>query len=347
MNIAESKKILEIEGIDQPLLIDHDRMKFLWSLSLEEKEQYIESSILQFWEKMNGKVYQAHSHGLDSIILEEYLRQFSVKYTVPAIPKFYINTTNEFPSILEAARADENTTVLTSEHTFKNVVEKHGFPMISKRWARAINTLRHPSEKNKNIRNLFLTGYNRNGQYSKRWILPKIWKHLIDAPFDISDKCCNYLKHGGLEKYANKCGLCPYVGTLADDSQTRKDNYQKHGCNILQGKQPKSRPLSILKTNERLTVVNKYNLKINSIYQDVVINGEIIKGEHNTGCADCDFGLYFELRDPQDRYYRQWKRNPRFYLYGMDGIKNNGVTRREALRYVGFIPPDERQKTIW
>lgn len=41
---------------------------------------------------------------------------------------------------------------------------------------------------------LYLSGYTSKTELCKTWCIPKKWRCLIDAPFDVSEKCCSYLK---------------------------------------------------------------------------------------------------------------------------------------------------------
>jgi hypothetical protein len=68
----------------------------------------------------------------------------------------------------------------------RQIIEKYGFPLISKEQSQYIRQAKHTnSEKLRNIR--LFGSINGIGKIAERW------KFLIDAPFDVSEQCCNFL----------------------------------------------------------------------------------------------------------------------------------------------------------
>ena len=45
--------------------------------------------------------------------------------------------------------------------------------------------------------------------------------YLIDEKFDVTNKCCEILKHKPIEKYQKENNVYPIIGTMAENSQTR------------------------------------------------------------------------------------------------------------------------------
>ena len=66
----------------------------------------------------------------------------------------------------------------------------------------------------------------------------KIYK--VDAPFDVSDVCCNYLKKEPAHRYSKETGKKAILGIMAEESEMRKDQWMKHGCNAFDLKHPQS-----------------------------------------------------------------------------------------------------------
>ena len=176
-------------------------------------------------------------------------------------------------------------------------------------------------DNNKNVRNLYLTGYNRKGVYCPSYKLAKKWKFLINETFDITEKCCDVLKLNPLHNYMKINKTFAITGTMADNSQQRKGNYLKYGCNIFNGIKSKSRPLSIWTDEDIWDYIKTFNVPYCDIYD---------KGEHNTGCAYCGFGIHLEK---ENRFERLKMREPKRYKQMMN-LKNNGITYFEAIQIV-------------
>ena len=101
---------------------------------------------------------------------------------------------------------------------FTQVIEKYGYPVISKETAQKIREVR--TTKSEKLKNKRLYGDEwGNGKLSEKW------KFLINAPFKISERCCHVMKKGPIKKYAKETGRGAIVGTMAADSRLRKTAY--------------------------------------------------------------------------------------------------------------------------
>ena len=85
--------------------------------------------------------------------------------------------------------------------SFKQVVSKYGYPVISKKVSRSLHDLQNPTSKNVNIRNLYLTGITSTGRKCKSRKLAKKYYPLINADFRIHNRCCDKMKKEPLHKY--------------------------------------------------------------------------------------------------------------------------------------------------
>lgn len=293
---------------------------------LWKKVQHSQMRIKEFYEHVDGKVYISFSGGVDSVVLLHLVRSL-----YPDTVAVFSNTTNEFPEILSFVKKVPNVTWVYPKMTFTEVIKKYGFPLVSKKVARSIHDLRNPTDKNHNVRNLYLTGMNRKGAFVPSFKLAKKWLKLINAPFDITSKCCDVLKKEPFDRFERETNLCAFIGTMADDSNTRLQSYLKHGCNVHSDSRPMSRPLSIWTKQDIWDYILVNNLVYSSIYDDKTLSdGTIVKGEHNTGCQYCAFGAHLE----KDRFIRLSLRRPKQYLAMMKQT-NKGVAFSEALKFVG------------
>lgn len=305
---------------------------------LWKKVEHAKMRIKEFLDYTNGNAFCSFSGGLDSTVLKHICESID-----PTIKSVFSNTTNEDPELIKFVRSCENVITIYPKMTFKQVVEKYGFPLVSKKVSRSVKELRNPHKDNPNIRNLYMTGLNRKNQYSQTWKLAKKWYFLTDkneVKFDITSVCCDILKKEPLERYVRETKTYPIQGTTADESQDRELNYIKYGCNILDSKKIKSRPLSIFTKQDIWDYIKIYNLDYCSLYDDAVLeDGTIIKGEDRTGCVACGMGCHLEK---ELRFEKLRLRNPKHYRNIMN-YTNNGVSFRTALDTVLNI--DEKYKS--
>lgn len=154
----------------------------LQKLPLERKIGISQARIAEWYNYWQGEVYIAFSGGKDSTVLLDLVRKL-----YPDVPAVFSNTGLEFPEIVEFVKTVENIEIIRPKIPFNKVIEKYGYPIISKEQSGYIYEYRNSkSQKHKDLR---LYG-NKNGSFK----ISKKWRYLIDAPFKISDKCCNVLK---------------------------------------------------------------------------------------------------------------------------------------------------------
>ncbi len=184
-------------------------------------------------------------------------------------------------------------------------------------------------------------------EFSKRYDKSK-YEFFLQAPFDISDNCCRVMKKAPLHAYAKETGRFPMTAQMAEESELRKTNWIKHGCNGFDMKSPISNPMSFWTEQDVLQYIKTRNLPICSVYGDVVIEYEEmgeLKGQSflfetgneplkttgcsRTGCMLCGFGAHCEKKS---RFLELKETHPK--MYGLlDVCKNNGVTFREAIEW--------------
>lgn len=273
--------------------------------SLEQKIDHSLGTIEDALRFSSNNAYVSFSGGKDSTILLHLARIIK-----PDIKAVFFNTTNEFPEIYKFIK-DIDCIKIQPEMNLKSVIEKCGFPLISKEQAQYIREAR--TTKSEKLLELRLNG--RKGNQGK---ISNKWQHLINAPFDISEKCCYYLKKRPAYKFEKENKLMPIIGTSVNESRLRLQKYLTTGCNAFEAKRPASYPLSIWNNTDKWRFIRENKIPYCDIYD---------KGETQTGCMICGFGCHKD-----DRFKRLQETHERAYDIGM-GIKNNNITYLEAIKY--------------
>ena len=262
-------------------------------------------------------VYVAFSGGKDSTVLLHIAREM-----YPSIEGVFANTGNEFPEIIQFVRKQENIKWVKPRKSFTKILKEEGYPVISKKTSRMIRDCQNPTEKNARSRKLYLSDYaldkegNPTNIKNNSFKIAHKHRYLIDAPFKISEKCCNYLKKYPMQDYEKLTGKKPIIGTQAEESKMRESAYLQTGCNNFKG--GKSNPLGFWRSQDILEYIYKYNIEIASIYGEVKINKEgkyYTTGESRTGCVACGYGCSMWKTDDDNRYLRLEQTHPKMHKY--------------------------------
>ena len=119
----------------------------LWTL-----HQKIDHSVgvIEAFIARTGKVpFISYSGGKDSTVLLD----LAHRYVDRDMKAVFCNTGNEYPEIVRFVRDTENVTIIHPKYTVRQVLEKYGFPLISKEQAQGIRQAKTTrSEKLLNIR---------------------------------------------------------------------------------------------------------------------------------------------------------------------------------------------------
>ena len=257
-------------------MITSDELKRRQCLPLSEKIQWSLDRIEEFYEVFDGEVYASVS-GKDSRSVMWHLIQI-VSRDVPAV---FVDTGMEFPEIRDSIKEIENAIWLKPIMPFTKVIEKYGYPVISKEQSQYISEYRTTkSEKLKNIR--------WNGNKSGQGKISEKWKYLVNAPFKISHQCCNVMKKNPVKKYEKETGRKAFIGTMASESSLRTTSYLQNGCNAFDSTRPKSMPLSIWTEKDIWEYIAKFKVPYAKVYD---------MGYDRTGCQFCMFGIHLEHSD--------------------------------------------------
>jgi hypothetical protein len=197
-------------------MMKYEELKYRQGWTLEQKIDHAVGVVSSFSARMDGKLFASYSGGKDSGVMLDIIRRF-VDKNIQAV---FCNTGNEYPEVVKFVRQTDNVTVIRPEIHVKQIIDKYGFPLISKEQSQYIRQAKHTgSEKLRNIR---LHGsINGIGKIAERW------KYLIDAPFDVSEKCCDFLKKKPFQNTKNKRAYSP----LSEQWHVRAGCDSKNGSN--------------------------------------------------------------------------------------------------------------------
>ena len=281
------------------------------SLPLQAKINISKRRITQWYNHFNGNVYVAFSGGKDSTVLLDLVRSI-----YPNVKGVFVDTGLEYPEIKDFVKTVGNIETIRPKYTFIEVLERWGYPIISKQVSMAISRFRNTKDPIQKEYRMFGT---KNGEYvGKAGVIPKKYRYLIDAPFKISENCCNVMKKQPFHKFEKKTGLKPFIGLMAEDSKNRRDYYIKNGCNAFNLNDPKSMPLSIWTEDNIWEYIKTKKIDYCKIYDK--------SGIDRTGCMFCMFGIN---QEKEDRFESMSKTHPKIYTYCM-----NKLGLKKVLEYI-------------
>lgn len=269
------------------------RLQYRQKLPLWMKIKYTEKRIRSWYEYWQGQVYVSFSGGKDSTVLLDMVRKL-----YPDVPAVFVDTGLEYKEILEFVRTIDNVVWIKPTMTFWQVIEKYGWPVVSKQVSMGLHRYRRTtSELQKELR--LHGGVNPTSGKKQQRTVPIKWHYLKDAPFKCSEQCCNVMKKKPLHIYARESGRKAFTGMMASDSSMRRVSYLKSGCNAFGQKVPLSSPMAFWVEEDVWAYIKKYDLPYSEIYD---------LGEERTGCKYCMFGAHLEAEP--NRFQRMKARTP-------------------------------------
>lgn len=301
-------------------------LKQLHALPLDIKVEMSKTRIRQWVNEYTiDGVYVSFSGGKDSTVLLHIVRSI-----YPDIPAVFVDTGLEYPEIRQFVKSFDNVTWLRPKMNFRQVIEKFGYPFISKEVSHKVACVaKNPNSK-----------YKRYFDESKKSMFNcSKWSFLLDAPFKLENKCCDVMKKAPINSYEKKTGKCKITGILAEESQIRIQRWMQNGCNSFKNKT--SQPLSFWTEQDVLRYIKENNLTIASVYGDIVpIDNQIslfdtdlkTTGCNRTGCMFCGFGCHLE-KSP-NRFEKMKETHPKQYEYIMRDWDKGGLGYKKVIDWI-------------
>lgn len=319
-------------------------LKEMQSRSFGDKVQTSIAKIIEAMNLYEGAMYVSFSGGKDSTVLADLVAKVC-KTLDCKLTLWFSDTGLEFPELREHVKnygeylkqkydIDVETVIDCPKDkngeriTFRDVILNEGYPVISKTVSRQIHDV-------KTIGNNCWAARCFDGRETGQYRMTK-WKFLLDAPFKISNKCCNIMKKKPAHQFNKKSGLIPFIGTMASESIQRKNSWLKSGCNAFNDKTPSSRPISFWTDQDVLKYIVRYKLPYPSVYGEILKNKNgkyYTTGYDRTGCMFCAYGSHLE-KEP-NRFQRLKITHPKVWEFCMKPIKEGGLGMRFVLEYIG------------
>ncbi len=314
------------------------QLKQMQSLPIQAKIQMTRQRIREWIDEFGEDgVYVSFSGGKDSTVLLDIVRK-----DYPNIEAVFVNTGLEYPSVRQFALSKENVTELRPKMNFRDVIIKYGYPIIGKEVSQVVQEARIGLKRGDGSYQFRIDRILGKGHYApledgtKSQFDVSAYKFLLDAPFNISDRCCKTMKKNPARSYERKTKKKIILATMAEESRLRRQRWLKYGCNAWDDKkQQSSNPMSFWTEQDVLTYIHTYNLTIADVYGQVVVKNDGVDGQMNindylgdyrdcqyettgckrTGCVFCLFGIRQDL----ERITRLSEQEPKLCDYVMRG----------------------------
>lgn len=348
------------EYVNRPIL--PEKAKELMSLETEYKEIITYGKIEEWFTAWGGDCYVSFSGGKDSTVLAYLVAKWLSSFKTPPYPLtlVFVNTGLEYPEIQRFVneyadwlrnrfpRVEVRLVRLRPKMNIRQVLTKYGYPVVSKEVANCVAGARKGSKYR--LKRLNGEIMRKDGEKSD-FNLEK-WKFLLDAPFEISERCCDVMKKAPAKAYGSKA----MIATMAEESRLRLQKWMQTGCNAFEGKRPISKPMSFWAEQDVLHYLCDNGIPICSVYGEIVASdGENDYAEtlideplrctgcQRTGCMFCAFGAHLEKGET--RFERLKRTHPKHYEFcigggeydenGMWKPNEKGLGFAKVLDYIG------------
>ncbi len=183
--------------------------KINWTL--DQKIFHLFEVLDVYYHKMDGEVYLNFSGGKDSTVLKYFIDKWTDMHNYPRVRCLFNDTTNEYREILTFVKSfGEQVEWTRPKMTFAQTLDKYGYPVISKVQSMAISRFRNTKRPDQKLYRL--TGKKADGTVGKVGVISNKWKFVINAPFKVTNRCCDILKKAPIKKFQKETGLKPITG---------------------------------------------------------------------------------------------------------------------------------------
>lgn len=293
-------------------------------------------------------VYISFSGGKDSTVLLNIVRE-----DYPGVKAVFVDTGLEYPEIREFVKTFDNVDIVKPKMNFRQVIDKYGYPFISKEVSKRVYEYHNAELKGKLKES---KAYKEFNGIEKTIFNKTKYKFLLNAPFKIGAGCCDVMKKAPVKAYDKATNRKAITGQMADESQLRTQKWLAYGCNAFDAKYPISNPLSFWTEQDILKYIKENSIKICNVSVDVVIdyeaqnqlNGQMditdfglsedkrklkTTGCSRTGCMFCGYGCHLE-KPGEGRFERMKETHPQIYDYIMRSKEKGGLNYKEIIDWI-------------
>lgn len=296
------------------------------------KKRYAEIRALEFVRMCDehGKNYHVSVGGLDSITLLLFLRSIGIDCPAISVSSLEDKSIQRIHKQLGVESLKPALKPDGTRWSKSKIIQELGFPVLSKEIAAKIETLANPTENNKTVRHAIITG--ETGEYggfqkdsrmkmSQKW-LEKFGGYAnayegtnYQIPnFEVSSKCCYYLKEKPCDDWAKEHNSVPFLGLMASEGGRREKSLKLHGCNYWGTLTIRSAPFAIFSRQDLLTLALELNVPVPEIYGSIERDADgtfYTTKAQRTGCSICGFGIHLEKRPHRfdmlhERNLKEW-----------------------------------------
>lgn len=290
-------------------MLDYE-LKQLQSLPLEAKIHRSLRKIREWVEYHNGDVYVSFSGGKDSTAV-----LYLVRMLYPDVVAVFDDTALEYPEVREFVKSTPNVHVIRPKIDYKTVIDFYGYPVVSKEQSQYI--YEYLNTESPKLRDKRMNGVETAGSKGRKYgKISAKWHFLLDAPFLISNKCCEIMKKRPFLLYEKESGNAMITGEMAVDSQVRSQKYLENGCNAFDLKRPKSTPIGFWTEQDVLQFLEEYEIPYSSVYGEIAMNSKGARyttKSQRTGCIFCMFGVHLERG--MNRFQRLQSTHPELWKH--------------------------------
>lgn len=293
-----------------------DELERLKKLSFEMKVVYSLTKIQNFYVANNGKVFVSFSGGKDSTVLLHLVRS---KY--PDVPAVFFDTGMEYPENRKFIKKFPNVEFIKPEMNFKEIIDRYGYPCISKEIAAWVGLAQKGYQR-------AINRMNDDGQFGGKKYL---W--MLDAPFKVSADCCRIMKKKVSHQYYRRTGRCPIIGTRVEESRMRRKAFINYGDDHKAQGMPQLTPLSIWNDKDVEDYISLNGLELSEAYTKL--------GCVRTGCMFCMDGIMSD----KSRFLKLKQQHPAIWKQCMKAREDGGLGLKPVLEYMK-IPTGCEQRNI-
>lgn len=296
-------------------------------------------------------VYISFSGGKDSTVLLHLVRE-----DFPNVPAVFVDTGLEYPEIREFVKTFENVVWLKPKMTFKEVVNKYGYPFIGKEVSKNVYYARKAIERgdveNVHVKKMMGTYTEKDGEKSS--FNSEKYNFMVNAPFVFGNGCCDVMKKSPAKSYEKKTGRVMMTAQMAEESRLRTQKWLQSGCNAFDNKRPVSNPISFWTEQDVLNYIRINNLPIAPVYGAIEIDYDAVdqmKGQltvndvlglpetlplkttgcKRTGCMFCGYGC---TKSDDERFVIMKETHPKIYDYIMRPAEQGGLNYKEIIDWL-------------